>query len=302
MDLRDADWSLWRSFLAAVQEGSLSGAARKLGATQPTVGRHIDALEAALGVPLFVRAQRGLTPTAAALDLLPHAQAMDAAAAALVRTASGEVGGEEGTVRLTTSHTVGTWVAPGMIRDFRDAHPGIDVELVLSDENKDLLKREADIAIRMVRPQQGALVARKIADSPVGLFARQDYLARHGTPRTLDDLQRHTLIGPESNTWGLQRLREMGVAVGRESFSIRADSEIAQQSLVRAGAGIGGIQLRIAEKTPELVRVLPDLVEIPLEVWLVMHEDLRASRRVRLLYDHLAGALTAYLRPPRAAA
>lgn len=289
--LKDPHWDLLRSFEAVVRTGSLSGAARDLASTQPTIGRHIEVLEHQLGTALFVRSRRGLTPTATALDLLPHAQAMAAASAALLRTASGEREEARGTVRLAASEVVGGEILPPLLARFGETHPGIAVELVLDNRAEDLLRREADVAVRMFRPTQGALIARKIADVPVGLFAHADYIARHGRPETLEDLGAHRLIGPDANRLQLAMLEALGLAVTRDTFTARTDSDLAQHALLRAGAGIGGMQRHLAARDPNLVPVLADRLTLPLEMWLVMHEDLKASRRVRLLYDVLATEL-----------
>jgi DNA-binding transcriptional LysR family regulator len=289
--LKAPHWDLLRSFEAVVRTGSLSGAARALASTQPTIGRHIELLEQQLGTALFVRSRRGLTPTETALDLLPHAQAMAAASAALLRTASGEREDDRGTVRLAASEVVGGEILAPLLARFADDHPGIAIELVLDNRAEDLLKREADVAVRMFRPTQGALIARKIADVPVGLFAHRSYADHHGLPAILDDLRDHRMIGPDANQAQLAMLETLGLAVGRETFGVRTDSDLAQHALLRAGAGIGGMQRHLAGRDPDLVPVLADQLTLPLEMWLVMHEDLKASHRVRLLYDFLAPAL-----------
>ena len=153
-----------------MHDGSLSGAARRLGLTQPTVGRHIDALEAALGLTLFTRSPRGLAPTTAALALAPHVEAMAASAAALARTASGEAAADRGVVRVTASEIIGCEVLPPILAAFRAEHPGIAVELALTNRNEDLARRDADIAVRMVRPTQSALARaahRRFAHRPL---------------------------------------------------------------------------------------------------------------------------------------
>jgi DNA-binding transcriptional LysR family regulator len=298
----DPGWDLYRSFLAVLRQGSLSAAARALDLTQPTLGRHIAELEVMLGQPLFLRSQAGLSPTPAALDLLPHAEAMSAAAAALLRAASGARDEPEGVVRLTASEIMGVEVLPDILTAFRDAHPRIDIELVLSNLNQDLLRRDADIAIRMARPTQEALLARRIGAVPVGLFAHRRYLARHGTPTTIDELTRHTIIGFDADASAFRSLGATGLPVAREMFAFRSDSDHAQLAALRSGFGIGGCQARIAARDLNLVAVVPDLFQFALEMWLVMHEDLRTSRRVRLLHDHLAQALIAYTGPPAARA
>ena len=288
------DWALLRSFLAVAEHGSLSAAARELELTQPTLGRHLDALEQALRIKLFARSARGLSPTDAALDLVPHAKAMAATAAALERAASGEAEDERGTVRLTASDVIGAEVLPTIIARFRGAHPAIAIELVLSNLNDDLLRREADIAVRMVRPVQQQLVARKIGEVPALLYAHRRYVKRRGVPKSLDELPGHDIIGYDTQATVLKMLGAAGVSATRDVFSVRTDNDLAQLALLRAGAGIGGMQKQLAARERDLVPVLHGVIKLPLEMWLVMHEDLRTSRRVRLLFDFLAQELTAY--------
>lgn len=289
-----AGWDLYRSFLSVLRRGSLSAGARALGLTQPTLGRHIAELEAKLGVSLFVRSQSGLSPTAASLALKPHAEAMEAAAAALIRAVSGAMDEPTGTVRLTASEFIGVEVLPPILTIFREAHPNIAIELALSNLNQDLLRRDADIAVRMMRPTQSALVARRLGQVGIGLYAHRSYLARHGMPARLADLANHTLIGFDADTAALRAYRQTGIAVTRDLFALRTDSEHAQLAALRSGYGIGGCQKGVAARNPGLVPVLPREFGAALEMWLVMHEDLRTVRRVRLLYDHLADALGGY--------
>jgi DNA-binding transcriptional LysR family regulator len=292
------DWTQIRSFLAVAQTKSLSAAARELDLTQPTLGRHIDALERALGAKLFTRSVHGLTATEAALDLVPHAQTMAATAAALERTASGEAAEERGTVRVTASEIVGAEVLPAILGAFRAAHPSIALELVLSNRTENLLTREADIAVRMIRPAQRNLVARKIGDVPIHLYAHKSYAKRRGLPKTLTDLSAHDVIGYDGETRAYDAYAKEGVPVTRDLFALRTDSDLAQLALLRAGAGIGGMQKQLAAREKDVVPVLPGTVRIPLEMWLVTHEDLRTNRRIRLLYDWLAKGLGAYVRTP----
>ena len=286
-------WELYHSFLAVIRERSLSGAARALGLTQPTVGRHIDALEQALGVALFTRSQSGLLPTGSALSLVPHAEAMASAAQALQRAASGEAEEDRGTVRVTASEMIGTEVLPQCFAAFREAHPRVVVELVVSNRSDDLLRREADIAVRMVRPTQSALLARKLGSVRLGMFASARYVKAHGTPKTLAELAGHPLIGFDRVAPAM-RLDDLGIPVNRELFAFRCDSDVAQYEALRAGFGLGVCQIALARRD-KLVPVLPGKIGFQLGVWLVMHRDLKASRRMRLMYDHLAAHLTAYI-------
>jgi len=290
----EGGWEHYRSFLGVLREGSLSGAARRLELTQPTLGRHIDALEKALGIKLFARSQHGLIPTQGALDLAPHAEAMEAAAQALVRAASGEADEPRGAVRLTASEIVGAEVLPAILAEFHERHPQIAIELMLSNRNQDLSRRDADIAVRMVRPTQKALIAKRSGTLQIGLYAHRRYLARHGTPRTVGDLARHALIGFDRDPSAFRSLGSSGLPVTRDIFALRTDHDQAQLNALRAGFGIGGCQAGIAARERDLVPVLPHDIGFRLEMWLVMHEALRANRRVRLLYEHLDGALRAY--------
>jgi DNA-binding transcriptional LysR family regulator len=296
MTRREPLWNELRTFVEVSRDGSLSAAARRLGLTQPTVGRHIDALETSLGLTLFTRSSRGLTPTPAALALEPHAQAMAAAAAAFGRTASGEAAADRGTVRVTASDVIGCEVLPPILAAFRADHPGIVIELVLTNRTEDLARRDADIAVRMVRPTQSGLVARRIGASRLALYARRDYLARFGEPRSIADLATHCLIGFDRDNRSFRSAGDFARKMTREVFGFRCDSDLAQIAALRAGVGIGGCQENIARRMPELVPVLPNAFHHALEVWLVMHEDLKTTRRVRLLFDHLAAGLTAYVK------
>jgi DNA-binding transcriptional LysR family regulator len=288
-------WELYRSFLAVVREGSLSGAARRLVMTQPTLGRHVAQLEAALGIALFTRSPGGLAPTDAALALLPHAEAMEASAAAVVRAVSGAAGDEGGTVRITASEIVGAEVLPPILAPFRERHPAITLELALTNRTEDLLRRDADLAVRMARPKQEALLARRIGRVPLGLYAHRRYLARFGTPAAIDELRRHHLIGFDRDPRSLQSLNEPRFALDRALFSFRADNDLAQLAALRAGLGIGGCQRPIAARDKALVPVLPKAIAFSLDMWLVVHEDLRASRPVRLIFDYLAEGLGRYV-------
>lgn len=289
-------WDLYRSFLAVVREGSLSGAARALGVAQPTIGRHMDALEQALGGPLFTRSPGGLQPTSLAMALLPHAETMELAVAAIERTAFSTGCEDVGSVRITASEIVGAEVLPPILTEMRERRPGVAFELTLTNAPEDLLRRDADIAVRMFRPTQDALVARRIGEVAVGLFAHRDYLERRGAPRSPEDLAGCLAIGCDRDDRAIRALAELGVPLRRENFAFRSDSDLAQLAALRAGFGIGGCQIPIARRCPELVPILPDQILFKLEVWLAMHEDLRQSKSVRRTYDELAMGLLGYLR------
>jgi DNA-binding transcriptional LysR family regulator len=286
------DWRLVRSFLAALDQGSLLGAARVLRASQPTVGRHIAELESQLGVLLFERTGRGLVPTATALKLADAARGMEAGALQLAQTLSGTQTQASGTVRITASVPVAVQLMPPLLAAMRQSLPDIQIELVSSNQVSNLLRREADIAVRMVRPDQSSLVARKIGQVGLGAYAHRSYLARRGTPRQPTDLLQHELIGSDADPAILQGFQAMGYAVARESFALRSDDFIVQWQAVRAGLGVGFCADYMARTDPDVVRVLPGLLKIePLPVWLTVHREIRTNRRIRAVYDFLAEAL-----------
>jgi DNA-binding transcriptional LysR family regulator len=290
------DWDHCRSLLAVIDAGSLSGAARTLELAQPTVGRHIEALEAALGAPLFTRSATGLNPTRLAVSLEPHARAMATAAETLVRTAAGDPDGEaRGVLRLTASENIAIGVLPRILTDFRIAHPLIDIELLASNRQEDLLHREADIAVRMVRPSQGALVARRIGEVRVAFYAHRDYLERHGMPGSMDDLRRHALIGYDRGQAIPAARAATNIEITPDIFALRTDNDAVQVAFLESGFGIGALQEPLGRRQPDLVPVLHDQFGFPLEMWVVMHEDLKTDRRARLLFDHLVSGLGDYL-------
>jgi DNA-binding transcriptional LysR family regulator len=295
---RAPDWDLYQSLHAVIRAGSLSAAARGLGLSQPTVGRHIEQLEQALGLPLFTRSPQGLRPTEFALALAPSLEVMAAASQAVLREASGEADAVSGVVRITASEVIGAEVLPALLADFHDAHPEVTIELALSNRAEDLLHREADIAVRMMRPTQAGLRARRLGSIGGGLYAHRRYLQRHGEPRTLD-APGHSAIGYDRDDASIRAIGESHPSLTRELFAFRADSDLAQLAALRAGFGIGGCQHGIARRDPNLVPILGDVFNFELEVWVVMHDDLKASRRMRLMFDHLAAGLTDYIQTSR---
>jgi len=287
-------WDHYRAMLAVARTGSLSAAARRLGQTQPTLGRQIDALEAALGVSLFVRSPAGLTLTEAGQDLMPDALAMDAAAEALARSASAGRDETRGVVRITASEIIGGAVLPAILADLGALHPGLVFELALTNRSEDLLRRDADIAVRMVQPSQNAVVARHVGQIGLGLYAHRRYLERCSAPRSLAELSGHAVIGFDRDD---SAARALGAELSwlKSLFRFRSDSDLAQLAALRAGAGLGVCQRPLAAADPDLVPVLEAEVGFHLDMWLAMHEDQRRSRRVRAVFDHLVVALRRYV-------
>jgi DNA-binding transcriptional LysR family regulator len=289
-------WDLYRTFLAVIEERTLSAAARALGLTQPTVGRHIDALEQALSLQLFVRSPNGLAPTEAALELRPHAEVLAAAAASLLRSIASRDGMVRGTVRIAASDMIGAEVLPAILARLREDHPELVIELALSNDVADLLRRDADIAVRMVAPQQQALVVKRIGVIKIGLHAHRRYLKRHGTPRSLDELVDHAMIGFDRETAVVRSMQQRIPILRRGLFRLRTDSDLAQLSAIRAGYGVGACQVALARRDRNLVRLLSSTFELDLPTHVVMHEDLRGNRSCRIVFDSLVAGLQDYLR------
>lgn len=291
----DPDWSLWRSFAAVIDNGSLSAAARQLGLTQPTLGRHVEELERTLSVTLFERSLQGLKPTETALRLFePVSGARTALAEATLR-AEGTHVALSGAVRITSSNVTSHYVLPPMLRNLREEFPGIAIELVPSDSAENLLLREADIAVRMFRPTQLDLITRKLGEIPIVACAHEDYLARRGTPSDPNELREHDLLGFDRSDLIITAARQMGFELVRNNFQVRTDSQTAMWELARAGVGIAFAQAGLVRETPGMIHILPGLTPPPLEVWLTTHRELFTSRRIRAIYDRLSEELSRYL-------
>lgn len=286
------DWTLIRSFLAVAEAGSLSAAARATGISQPTLGRHIQAIEATLQVALFTRTAQGQSITEAGQALLAPARAMQAAAAELALTARGRATGIEGTVRLTASRVVSHVILPPILARLRAEEPGIQIDLVPSDTTENLLFGEADIALRMYRPTQSDLIARHVTDLPLGLFAARTYLDRRGRPAVPEDLVQMEFVGQDRMDQIIRVMAPLGMSVTRSFFPVRCDDPVTYLELVRAGCGLGGILRVVGDADPALERI--DLVPLPsLPVWLTAVPRLRQSPRLRRVWDALAAAFPA---------
>lgn len=290
-----ADWAQLRALHAVLQHGSLTAAARALHSTQPTLGRHIAALEAHWGLPLFTRTRQGLQPTEAALALAPLAQGMANQSQALGRAVeqwrSPRV---QGTVRLASSDIVGLHLLPPLLVDLQAAHPGIRLELSLDNRLQDVLGREVDIAVRMTAPRQPQLIAQRLGELQLGLFAHQRYLQASGVPKSEHELLNHRLIGHDQQP-SQQLPPEHARLWQRANFALRCDDERTQWALVCAGAGIGVGQCALAARQPELQRVLPH-IDLRLPMYLCMHEDLRHSAAHATLLKALGQGLRAHLK------
>ena len=286
----EPDWALLRAFLEVAQSGSLSRAAVALGSSQPTLSRQIAQLEAQLGSALFERTTRGVRLTEAGTALLVPAERMREQALQFALLAAGRAQTLAGTVRITASEIISAYMLPPLLRTLREAHPEIQIELVASNTLENLLDRDADIALRMVRPTQTALVARRLADQPLGLYAHRDHIQAHGQASASTMLQ-HAWVGYDRSDQMLRGFRAAGHPVPRELFGFRCDNQIVAWQAVLAGLGIGAMTQRVAALFPQVVRVLPEVAIAPLPMWITAHRELRGTPRLKLVFDALALAL-----------
>lgn len=285
------DWSLIRSFLAVLRHGSLLAAARHLNASQPTLGRHVAELERQLGVALFERTGRGLAPTDMALRLADAARAMDAGAQQLARQLVDSDDALAGPVRISASQPVACYLLPPLLVQMRQALPEVRVELVVSNEVSNLLRREADIAVRMVAPEQSSLIARRLGAVTLTACAHQDYLRRRGVPRQLKDLLAHELIGGDRRNEVMEGLIHRGVPVTQDHFALRTDDLIAAWQAIRAGLGVGFAAEYWVRQESQIDALLPTLTITPLPLWLVAHREIRGNPRIKAVYSFLAAAI-----------
>jgi DNA-binding transcriptional LysR family regulator len=285
------DWSLVQAFLAVAETGSLSAAARQLGASQPTLGRQIRAMEEQLGTDLFRREPRGLRLTETGAAILDPARAMRAAMGQIALTAAGRATRLEGTVRIAASVAMSVFHLPAIIARIRTAEPQIAIDLVPADQTTNLLYREADIAVRMYRPTQLDLVTRHLGDVSLGIFAAKTYLDRRGTPQTAQDLMTHDIVGYDQSPLIEEGFRAAGFPLDREFFKTRCDDNIVYWQLVRAGCGIGFAQRNVGRADPSVRELAVDFALPVLPMWLTAHEAMRQTQRIRRVWDLLAEGL-----------
>jgi DNA-binding transcriptional LysR family regulator len=291
------NWGLIQSFLAALEHGSLLGAARATGVSQPTLGRHIAELESQLKLVLFERTGRGLQPTGHALALAEAARMMETGASSFSRLATGAEQSVQGRVRVSASQPVACYLLPPILARMQQALPGIVIELVVSNAVSNLLRREADIALRMVQPEQSSLVTRRIAELTLQCCASAAYLARAGEPLTPADLLQHTIIAGDQLLTVEAGFEALGFPVSPLRFGLRTDDLIAQWTAIQAGLGIGFVSRYLVATDPTVRPLLPMLALPALPLWITVHRELRTSARIRAVYDFLADAITQALQP-----
>lgn len=292
------DWNQVRAFLATAEEGSFSGAARALKSTQPTIGRQVSALEDSLGVTLLERSVRGLTLTQAGRELLDHVRAMGEAATLISMVADGQSQDVSGEVTVTATDLMSAAILPAILASLRQTAPGIRVRIVATGDIRNLMQREADIAIRHVRPDQPELIARHIADFRGSLYGASAYLEKAGRPRTPREVADLAFVGNPDPDRLIAPLHNYGVPVRNENFVMSSDSNVVEWELVKAGYGIALLPEVLGDAEPGIEKVLPSLPSLQFPVWLVTHRELRTNRRIRLVFDTIARGMAHLIRAP----
>lgn len=286
--MNNPDWTHIRAFLATADSGSLSAAARQLNLTQPTLSRQVAALEADLGVMLFERLGRSLALTNAGRELLPHGRKMVEGANGLSLAASAQVQSIEGTIRITASDVMSAFVLPPVLQKLRQQAPRLTIDIVAANDIRDLMRREADIAIRHVRPDQPELIARLVQEASAHFYAAPSYLARRGHPETLSGLSDHDFVNFGDTQRSIEFLAPLGIHLTEENFRIGSNSGLAAWELVQQGFGIGAMADDVAKHSSRVERLLTEHPPIRFPIWLTTHRELHTSRRIRLVYDLLA--------------
>ncbi|MDM7941392.1 MAG: LysR family transcriptional regulator [Hydrogenophaga sp.] len=289
--MNQLDWNQLKAFLETAETGSLSAAARKLGLTQPTLSRQVAAIEQRMGVTLFERVGKAMALTPTGLELLEHARTMGTAAEALGLAATGRSQAVGGVVSVSATDAVAAHVLPPLVRRLREQEPGIAIEVISSNALSDLLRREADIAIRHVKPEQPDLIARLIREASASFYASEDWVRIHGHPRSAEEAAHLAFVGSDRTGQYLGYLRQHGLPLTEANFSCYAEHSVAHWSLVRQGMGIGAMMDEIASDTEGIVRVLDEVPPVRFPIWLVSHRELRTSRRIRVVFEALAKGL-----------
>lgn len=285
------DWNNARAFLVTAEEGSLTAAANALGMTQPTVGRQVSALEDELSVVLFDRAGGKLILTPAGTDLLTHVKAMGDAALHVSRSADGRSTDLRGQVSISASEVYSAFLLPGIVQRLRQLAPEINVEIIADNTPSDLTRREADIAVRNFRPEEPDLIAKKVRDDTAALYATPAYLQSIGSPASLADFAQASFVGFADTALIIDWLNGAGMSLSPANFPVKTESYLVHWAIVKQGLGIGIMPQSIGDAEPLVVRACPALDPFVFPIWLVVHRELKTSRRIRTVYDLLASAL-----------
>jgi len=290
------DWNQARAFLATVEEGSLSAAGRALGLTQPTLGRQVKALEDDLGIVIFERAGASLQLTPSGKELLEQVRAMRDAANNVSLIASAQSQSIEGSVCITASDVFSVYLLPPILKQLRILAPRLSIDVVAANDIRDLQRREADIAIRHVRPEQPDLIARLLNETNAYFYASSDYLDKRGRPTRIDELRDHDFVSTGSVDRMIGYMKDFGLPLTHDNFRMSSENGMFAWELVRQGFGIAPMSELVGAKTAEVEQLLPDMEPFAVPIWLTTHRELHSSRRIRLVFDtvaeHLSGKIS----------
>ena len=289
--MNDLPWEWLQSFVTVAKVGSLSKAAVELGSSQPTLSRHMAALEKQLDITLFDRSTQGLKLTTVGSMLVESSESMNSAAQQFNRIASGTLKSLEGSIRISANEIVGLYYLPEIISEFSQIYPKVQVEIDISNKETSLNKRDADIALRMFRPTQVDLIAKRLPDIEFGFVASKNYLQNHPEPQSLQDISDHKLIGFDRDLTFKKAIKQMGWPITDKNIVGRTDFLPLHIELSRQGMGITITHKYLLKRFNDLKTILKDTPLPALEFWLVCHADVQHNRKIRLMMDFLSDSL-----------
>ena len=288
----DLDWNLVRTFVAVAQGGSLSAGARAIGITHPTAARHIQQLEESLGMSLFSRTGQGLMLNDAGARLDATARVMHDSALAFKSASDGMREQPLQRVTISVADVLAELLPEVLLEEMRDsAEQPVSVDMVVTNDLVNLLQRDADLALRNVRPSQQELLCKKLGSLRMGVYAHQDYVATHGL-LNLRDLSRHRFIDGLTRDYLRRGAAERGLIIDERQIVMRSDSVPCKRAAVRAGWGIASFPCWMAEQEPQWVSVLAAEETIDMDVWLVARPEVRQSEQLFGLFKRLSEGLS----------
>lgn len=281
------DWDDYRFFLAVAQEGSLSAAARSLKVSQPTVSRRITQLEERLGVRLFDQLPTGMKLTPSGGHIVDSAEAVQEKAIELRRKIAGRETDVAGEVVITATQSFASYWLAGCLAKFSQSYPDVTVSCLADNQTLSLSRREADVAIRFARPKSSGLIGSRVGYVHCGIYASDAYLGANGEPETLADLKQHKLIDTVEPISRFPQSRELKELMREARVSATTNCPHTYLALAAAGQGLICTTCYTAAHAPNLRRILASQYDKKIELWMVVHPDLKASARIRVLMDFL---------------
>ena len=286
--IRKLDWDDLRYFLAIARRHSLSAAARELRVTQSTMGRRLDGLESRLGVKLLKRTPNGYVLTSAGKRVLVNTERMEIEALSLERKVGGCDVRLDGNVRVTTVETLGATILTRLLAEFQRRLPGISLELVMDNRTLSLSKRDADIAVRLARPQQQDLIVKKVGNVAFALYASKAYLKQHGAPDFVAGCEGHSVIALHDEIPSFPDAQWLAKLTSKAKIVLSSNSRYSHLEAAVEGAGMACLPRYLADRHKTLVRLKTPGGAPLREIWLAVHKDTRQTARVRAVFDAIA--------------